>query len=50
VREQKRATTSPCGGKGGLGPGVAAADHDYIEGGGKLHRSGQENRPNTIEF
>jgi len=29
---------------------VAAADHDYIERGGKLHRFGQENRPNTTEF
>jgi len=50
VREQKRPTTSPRGGKRGFGPGVASPDHDDIELGGELHRFGQENRPKPIKF
>jgi hypothetical protein len=40
VGEQKSPTTGPRGRKRGLGPGVAAADHDDIELGGELHRFG----------
>ena len=42
VREQKGPTTGPRRGKRGFCPGVAAADHNHIEGGGKLHRFAQE--------
>ena len=50
VGEQKSPTTGPRGGKGRLGPSVAATDHDDIESSGKLHRFEQENRPKAIEF
>ena len=49
VGEQKSPTARPRGRKRGLGPGMAAADHDHIEL-GKLHRFGHENRPKPIEF
>src|SRR5438309_8822419 len=42
VGEQKSPTATPRGGKRGLGPGVAAADHDHIEGGGRLHHFAEE--------
>jgi len=29
---------------------MAAADHDHIEPGGKLHRFGQKNKPKPIGF
>jgi hypothetical protein len=50
VGQQKGPATNPSGRKRGLGPGVAAADHDDIELGGKLHRFEQENRLKPIEF
>jgi hypothetical protein len=37
MREEHRAGPCPRGRKGGLGPGVAAADDDHIESGGEIH-------------
>jgi hypothetical protein len=50
VGQQKGPATGARGRKRGLGPGVAATDHDDIELGGELHRFGQEEGPKPIKF
>src|ERR1039458_5313363 len=37
MREQQGLATGPGGGQRGLGPGVSAANHDYVEFGRKMH-------------
>ena len=50
VSQQKCPTSGPRRRKRGLGPGVAAADHDDVKRGRKLHYLGQKGRNTKPNF